>query len=105
MKKSLWARSMTLLGALVAVCLVLAPPIAVAGHLDGTGGFRFTIDGEGGSSSVAENTGGNGGTLDNQKAPQMTPGTSLESSWSVCVVISFSFVRYYLATIGIVHNR
>ncbi|MDH5270378.1 MAG: hypothetical protein OEY32_10715, partial [Candidatus Krumholzibacteria bacterium] len=52
MKKSLWTRFATLFGATVLVVLLIAPPIATAGHLDGTGGFRYTIEGEGGSNTA-----------------------------------------------------
>lgn len=53
MSKAQFARKATLLGGIVVMFLVAIAPLDLyAGHLDGTGGFRYTIEGEGGSSTV-----------------------------------------------------
>lgn len=79
--------------------LLLAAPLGVqAGHLDGTGGFRYTIEGEGGSSSVT--AAGNGASAGASTGPVLVPDERRERTERVALSFSLEFIARYIALLA-----
>jgi hypothetical protein len=102
MKKTRLASTTMLFAGILAALLVAAPLGVQAGHMDGTGGFRYTIEGEGGSSSVtaAGNSAPNGAST----GSGLVLNERRERVERVDLSFSMEFIARYIALLARMHR-